>query len=908
VNGATEMLSHAVGIAFSMLGVAATVGWVRHRGRSRAWLAAALGLLGLVSLLAQLPELLGIRLPSAAQVSLVAFTGSGLALIELRGVLVPMRRTAHRLALAAAGLVTATALVVPLPSGAHARYSPLQIAVVLAVILLWAGCVSEPATTFWRASRSRPRVQRARLRALSAGYLGLVVLLLVALGAGSAGSVTGTPLSRWLAAPIELLFLAMVPVLYAGFAPPGWLRRAWRAHEEDAYRDAVRELLVFSTDEASLSARALEWAVRLIGAEAGVLLTPSGRLVATPGMSADDARDLAGTVSSHERAVAVSTGQGERLVAPLRGEIGDGALVLLAGPFSPFLGGDEARRLGEYATSVCMALERVRIVEALARQTARMQTLLEAVSDLGEGLVITENGMLVYANDAYVAMTGYAREELMGRSLLHLAPEDIRAELVARLRDRLAGEDVPLHYESRLLTRDGREIDVEVALRTLADEGPGRLFTIVRDITERKRAEATLSAAARIDPVTGVANRRVWEQELGLALSRSRADGRPLSVAILDLDNFKSFNDDWGHPRGDRLLRDVATAWEHALRDDDFLARYGGDEFAVIMPGCSAADARTVLQRLREATPERQQTSGGVAQWDRGESPDELVGRADAALFEAKRSERGSIAIAAAGGGGDRFTGWSSHIGRLLEDQRLRSAYQPIIRLSDGSVFAYEALARPESTEAHGSVEELFAAAHRLGLTRDLDWLSRKVAVWGARHLPDGPLLFVNVSASALLDPVHDVDQMLLLLRTTGRSPDRVVLEISEREAISNLSRLRQVLASYRREGFRFALDDVGEGHSTLEVLVAADAEFIKLASSLTRRIHATTPDPAIRAIATFAAATGAVLVAEGVESPGAAAALRRHGIGLGQGFALGRPMFPVLAAVPVPVPELRAG
>jgi EAL domain-containing protein (putative c-di-GMP-specific phosphodiesterase class I) len=282
------------------------------------------------------------------------------------------------------------------------------------------------------------------------------------------------------------------------------------------------------------------------------------------------------------------------------------------------------------------------------------------------------------------------------------------------------------------------------------------------------------------------------------------------------------------------------------------------------------------------------------------------VGRADAALFEAKRRQRGSIALAAADAGGDRFTGWSSHIGRLLAEQRLRSAYQPILCLADGSVFAYEALARPESTEAHSSVEELFAAAHRLGMTRDLDWLSRKVAVWDARHLPEGPLLFVNVSASALLDPVHDVDQMLLLLRTTGRRPDQVVLEISEREAISDLRRLREVLACYRSEGFRFALDDVGEGHSTLEVLVAAGAEFIKLAASLTRRIHAAEPDPAIRAIATFAASTGAALIAEGVESPAAPAALRRMGIALGQGFALGRPAFPSAAATgPV---ALRAG
>ena len=902
----TELLSHVVGVAFCALGVAASVGWLRRRGRARAWLAAALGLLGLVSLVGQLREL-GVTVPAATAVSVIGFTGSGLALVELRHALVPLRCAAHCRVVAAVVVVTATALIVPLPSGEGARYSPLQIAVVLAVILLWAACVSEPALTFWRASRTRPRVQRGRLRALSAGYLGLVAGLLVALGAGSVGAASGRTIAPAVVIPIDLVFLAMVPVLYAGFAPPGWLRRIWRAHEEDAYRSGLQDLLVFSADEASLSARALEWATRLVGAEAGVLRTPSGRLVATPGLGDAEAAELAATVPPPSPSSAVSTAHGDRLVVSLRGEGGDGALVLVAGPFTPLLGGDEARRLELYATSLTAALERVRTVEALAHQTARMEMLLEAVSDLGEGLLVTEAGRMIYANDAYVEMTGYTREELQGRNLIELAPEEHREELIARLRTRLGGGDAPMHYESTLVTKDGRRIDTEVALRLLPDEGLHRMFAIVRDITERKRVETRLAAAARLDPLTGVANRRVWGEELQRALSRARRDGKPLSVAILDLDNFKGFNDDWGHPRGDRLLRDVAAAWSHALRDVDFLARYGGDEFAVIVPGCTGHDARTVLQRLREATPERQQMSGGVAQWDGEESAEELVGRADAALFEAKRAHRGSIAIAAPGAGGDRFTGWSSHIHRLLDEQRLRAAYQPIRRLADGTVFAYEALARPDASAASASVEELFAAAHRLGLTRDLDWLSRKVAVWDARNLPDGPLLFVNVSASALLDPVHDVDQMLLLLGTTGRRPDHVVLEISEREAISDLRRLREVLACYRREGFRFALDDVGEGHSTLEVLVAAEAEYIKLAASLTRRIDGHRPDAAIRAIATFAASTGATLVAEGVENPSAPAALRRAGILLGQGFALGLPEFPSALTVQA-VPVLHAG
>ncbi|HEV3232114.1 MAG TPA: bifunctional diguanylate cyclase/phosphodiesterase, partial [Candidatus Dormibacteraeota bacterium] len=467
---------------------------------------------------------------------------------------------------------------------------------------------------------------------------------------------------------------------------------------------------------------------------------------------------------------------------------------------------------------------------------------------------------------------------------------DTQAELLDRMRVREAGEAVPTHYEAQLVAHDGRLVEVETAVQALRSEGPTRVLALVRDITERKRAERALSDAALVDSLTRIPNRRAWEEELPRAISRARRAGEPLCVAIMDIDRFKEFNDDWGHQRGDRLLADIAAAWSEAVRAVDFVARFGGDEFAVVMPACTGADAVGVLERLDAVTPDHRHTSIGVAEWNGVETPEELVGRADAALLEAKRARSGEVRLAAAGVH-DHFTGWATHILRLLADQQMRSAYQPICRLEDLAPVAYEALARP-GDEAGMSVEELFAAAHRLGLTRDLDWLSRKVAVQGARHLPAGMLLFVNVSASFLLDPVHDVDQMLLLLRWAGRRPEEIVLEISEREVITDLTRLAKVLQAYRDEGFRFALDDVGEGHSTLEVLTAASAEYIKLARSLVERLDEPASHAAIKAVASFALSTGTQLIAEGVEDLATVATLRELGIGLGQGFGLGRPAF----------------
>jgi EAL domain-containing protein (putative c-di-GMP-specific phosphodiesterase class I) len=198
------------------------------------------------------------------------------------------------------------------------------------------------------------------------------------------------------------------------------------------------------------------------------------------------------------------------------------------------------------------------------------------------------------------------------------------------------------------------------------------------------------------------------------------------------------------------------------------------------------------------------------------------------------------------------------------------------------------------------SVEGLFAAAQRLGRSSDLDWLCRRVAVEHATDLPATSLLFINVGISALVNPVHDVDQMLLLLRWASLEPSRVVLEINEREAVRDVARFEEVIAAYRAHGFRFALDDVGDGHSTFELLAAAAPEFVKISHSLVRRREAAAVRAALRGIVTFAQASGAQVIAEGLEDREDIEAMAAIGVEYGQGWVLGRP-----AAVPAPSPEL---
>ena len=293
--------------------------------------------------------------------------------------------------------------------------------------------------------------------------------------------------------------------------------------------------------------------------------------------------------------------------------------------------------------------------------------------------------------------------------------------------------------------------------------------------------------------------------------------------------------------------------------------------------GLGPGDRAGRAERLLTATTGHQTISVGLAAWDQEESAEDLVGRADAALLETKRRGRNGIALATPHLPGERTASLSQRLDRIFADRDLVSAYQPIVRLDGRQIVGYEALARTAGDNADISVESLFELAKRTGNARDLDWLSRRAAFQNARAIPAGIVLFVNVGVWSLLDPLHGVDQMLMLLRWARREPTDVVLEISERDPITDFDRFREVLRSYRAEGFRFALDDVGEGHSTLEVMAAASAEFIKIARSLT-----TSAIPGagseIQAVVTFARASGATIVAEGIEDRRRPAAMLEMG------------------------------
>jgi diguanylate cyclase (GGDEF)-like protein len=453
----------------------------------------------------------------------------------------------------------------------------------------------------------------------------------------------------------------------------------------------------------------------------------------------------------------------------------------------------------------------------------------------------------------------------------------------------------------------GGIVGVLAVFRELADRPDTRTLASMSTIChhlgrfiERTRTEAAVHAAsvelaalASTDVLTGLKNRREFDRAL-------RTIPRlPFAVLSVDVDRLKDINDSQGHAAGDALLRVVGHTLGLLVRGWDVMARVGGDEFAALLPEVGVFGAQLVAERMRLAMHSLVLPTGPVritVGWSAapaGADPPSVWQRADESLYHAKRAG-GDRAAGSSYEGGEAADiaerSYSDVVARVLKGGSITTMFQPIVSLDDGEVMGYEALARPEGFAAMDSVEPVFEAARTGGQIRDLDWLCRRRAVEEARQLPGDKPLFLNISAAALLDPVHGVDQLLLLLSAAGRAASSVVLEVTEHERIRDYEVLARVLASYRAEGVRFALDDVGEGHSTLELLAASSSEFLKLGRSLTMTSTKVGSRAAMDATMAFARVSGAVVIAEGVENEFVADLMKAGGIKLGQGFGLGKP------------------
>jgi signal transduction histidine kinase len=335
----------AIELAFSLLAIKTIASSVRQPDRPHGHLALALGSLALLILLA--PEVGSSQV--LTDVGIVLFLLSGYGLIMFRNSLVPFHPAARRLitvAIIAAGIV---AVVARLPADPTSPHSALQTFALAALLAVWAFCILEPITRFVMSARGRPAVESARLRAMSLGYAALLAVVLIGTIGGSL-----TPAPSLL---IDVIALAVVPILYVAFFPPAWLRRIWRQPEEEQLRHALHDLLLYSPDRATLARRALGWAERLVGGEAAFLVDFDGAVLAAHDVTTADAEKIA-SANDVLRPINV--------IVPLDLHGGHGAMVIISGRLTPLFGDEELWRLRQYGTSINAGLDRVAMNERIA--------------------------------------------------------------------------------------------------------------------------------------------------------------------------------------------------------------------------------------------------------------------------------------------------------------------------------------------------------------------------------------------------------------------------------------------------------------------------------------------------------------------------------------------------------------
>jgi diguanylate cyclase (GGDEF)-like protein/PAS domain S-box-containing protein len=273
--------------------------------------------------------------------------------------------------------------------------------------------------------------------------------------------------------------------------------------------------------------------------------------------------------------------------------------------------------------------------------------------DLSQDMLSTMDveGRCVEINAAWRTWLGYTAEDMEGRPLLDIThPGDLR-RAVEHAGHVFKGDDSGA-LETRVRAKDGSWHWLRSTATYAADEHI--VYARSTDVTKLKEIEAEreqllhrVEELASSDSLTGLPNRRSLEEQIPREMSRARRERRPLSLAIVDIDRFKDFNDAHGHLAGDELLRECAAAWDSQLRGEDTVSRFGGEEFVVLLPGTGAEEAWTVVERLRAATPRGETVSAGLACWDMEESIEELIGRADAALYVAKEEGRDRLVQAA---------------------------------------------------------------------------------------------------------------------------------------------------------------------------------------------------------------------------------------------------------------------
>ncbi|HEY1624133.1 MAG TPA: EAL domain-containing protein [Streptosporangiaceae bacterium] len=562
------------------------------------------------------------------------------------------------------------------------------------------------------------------------------------------------------------------------------------------------------------------------------------------------------------------------------------------------------------ASQAALAVERLTLSREVIRQgnQAYFRTLVQDTSDAI--LIVDDMGNVRYATPSATAIFGDVKVE--GAQLLDLvgpAERDIVAAGLASMRDHTGNKSCG---DWRIPRADGKTVQVEVRCSDLRqDSTVGGLVLTLRDVTERRELENTLTHLAFHDALTGLPNRLLFQDRIARALALARREGTVVAVLFVDLDDFKVVNDTMGHGVGDELLVAVGQRLSSVVRAADTAARLGGDEFAMLiehLPDAAAAEifAERVVQAfsppfvLDGGSSVAAKATVGIATTRDSADVNDLLRHADLALYAAKaagkRGWRRYHPVLSAGL--TRRRELQTALEEAVADSAFTVSYQPIVTLTQGEIVGFEALVRwPHPRYGLLQPGQFIALAEETGAIVPigswvLDRAAADLAGWLRKSKRDTPLyVSVNVSARQFRETSF-VDDVRGVLATSGLPASALMLELTESVLLPHEERIRSDLAELQADGIRLAIDDFGTGYSSLSYLKGLPVDVIKIDKSFVDGIDTAEPQRAlVDGIIRMARTLRLGVIAEGIENEAQRDRLAAMGCRLGQGFLLAMPM-----------------
>ncbi|MFO7582554.1 putative bifunctional diguanylate cyclase/phosphodiesterase, partial [Guyparkeria sp.] len=481
---------------------------------------------------------------------------------------------------------------------------------------------------------------------------------------------------------------------------------------------------------------------------------------------------------------------------------------------------------------------------------------------------------------------------------IELDESDVRVQVKSLLVDSpKIGGIVGIGVQAEVVNDETRLLVIESVLSTL--------LNVVGSVKAIFKYTRDLEYYATRDPLTDLYNQRVFWELISYEIERAGRHEQQFSLLLLDLDNFKLVNDSYGHAFGDAFLKTFAEAVGKGLKRGDIFARYGGDEFVVVLPETDLERACVVANRVLAMTdrialsaPDGESVTAsasiGIAVYpDHAAEPKDLFLFADNMMYKAKAEGKARVAVPSEEDVMDVFRSISEKgltIQRAVEERRIVPYFQPILSLDSNRVKAVEVLSRIDLGDSVMGASEFIEIAEKMGVIDRIDYIVIEKALTEIRAVEFDGLVFVNLSPRALV-LAEFIPTVRSIVETAGIDKARIVFEITERDTVRNIHVLETFVRELRLEGFKFAIDDFGSGFSSFHYLKHLPVDFLKIEGDFVLNLLDDPRDRAfVRLIAELSRELGIETIAEFVEGEEVLEQVRELGIDHAQGFLIGHP------------------